>query len=496
VFGVVNIVTRQGRWLDGGTAEITAGSWGAGRLATTYGSRSSSGVEVLVGGSTYRRSGPDLYFPEFDDPASNDGLAVGLDDDRYTRGFAKIGYEGLTFDTAFYSRTKSIPTASYGTEFGADSWTLDAVGYARLASERTFDDLSRLRTEASYNRYVYEGQYTYEDGLSTDGVDAHWIRASSQYDRRLGGRNRLLVGGELLHNMKAQQWADWDGERYLDSDEGGTPWGVFAQNELRLGPNVSFTFGLRHDHYQTFGGTTNPRLALVWTPGTHSAVKLLYGTAFRAPNAYELYYDDAGFSTKVPDRLDPERVRSFEAVVEHQFRPGLRANISVFRMDLEDLVGQVLDPADGLYVFRNVAEARTAGVEIGADYRSASGISAAGGYTLQSARDSITGFARYNAPRHLAKARVSVPVVGDRARASVVAHYVSSQTNVWDEDVPPYTVADLAVTTWLRSNRLALDVKAVNLFDAKYGTPPSVDIDLTTVPQDRRSFRIGLRVLY
>lgn len=58
--------------------------------------------------------------------------------------------------------------------------------------------------------------------------------------------------------------------------------------------NLILNQGVRHDHFSTVGGTTNPRLAVIWSPYDETTVKLLYGAPFRAPNPYELYFHDGG----------------------------------------------------------------------------------------------------------------------------------------------------------------------------------------------------------
>jgi iron complex outermembrane receptor protein len=71
---------------------------------------------------------------------------------------------------------------------------------------------------------------------------------------------------------------------------------------------------VRFDHYGTFGSTTNPRVALIYAPVETTAVKLIYGTAFRAPNNFELYYQVPGQQAANPD-LKPETITTYELVI-------------------------------------------------------------------------------------------------------------------------------------------------------------------------------------
>lgn len=63
----------------------------------------------------------------------------------------------------------------------------------------------------------------------------------------------------------------------------------YVQDQYHINDDWELTAGVRYDTYSDFGSATSPRLALVWKPKEKSSVKLMYGTAFRAPNFLELY---------------------------------------------------------------------------------------------------------------------------------------------------------------------------------------------------------------
>jgi iron complex outermembrane receptor protein len=63
----------------------------------------------------------------------------------------------------------------------------------------------------------------------------------------------------------------------------------YAQDEWNFARDWTLTAGVRYDRYSDFGGTTNPRLAVVWEAAYNMTAKLLYGSAFRAPAFQELY---------------------------------------------------------------------------------------------------------------------------------------------------------------------------------------------------------------
>ncbi len=96
LFGVVNVITRQGRALRGAELAGAVQSYGGRQARASFGTRFRSGLGVMASGSLYRSAGQDLYFPEYDDPATNFGRAVNLDRDRREHGFVKLSQGPLT----------------------------------------------------------------------------------------------------------------------------------------------------------------------------------------------------------------------------------------------------------------------------------------------------------------------------------------------------------------------------------------------------------------
>lgn len=492
LFGIINIVTQQGRWQDGSQFRAEAGSWGARRASGVIGMQTMDGVEALFGGSLYRSDGPDLYFPAFDDPATWDGVAAGLDGDRYQRAFGKIVNGPMTVLAGFNSRRKHIPTASWGTDFGdPDTWTRDGRSFASLRLEKAMAAGTHIEADLSFDRYDYRASFAYGDGDSHERAEGQWITASSQVDRFVG-RHRVLVGGEARWDLRATQRNDEAGDITLDADRTGLVLAAFAQDELPLVDGVRLNVGVRHDRYDTFGSTTHPRAALVWTPGETVAVKLLYGSAFRAPTPFELDFDDGGRIQKSPTDLGPERTTSLEAIVEGSLSRSLGGTVSVFRQQTEDLIATVQDPSDSLLVFDNVGKVRAEGLEAGLSWTHGR-VRLAADWTYQRSREPDTGATSPNAPRHLLSGRAVVPLTR-ASRAGFVVRRVDRQETVFGTEVPACTVGDLTLSSDWLGGRSTLDVTCSNLFDAEYATPAGPEQAMPTIPQDGRSYRVVIGV--
>ncbi len=90
---------------------------------------------------------------------------------------------------------------------------------------------------------------------------------------------------------------------------------------------------MRYDHYYFFGGTTNPRLGLIYHPFSQTAFKLLYGSAFRAPSPFEMFYYGLGLY-QANLHLQQEIMKSYEVVLEQGLGERFHLTANVFRNQL------------------------------------------------------------------------------------------------------------------------------------------------------------------
>ena len=144
---------------------------------------------------------------------------------------------------------------------------------------------------------------------------------------------------------------------------------AYIQSEIDLLNWLTATFGLRYDDHSVYGSELNPRSALLIRYREKTGLRLLYGTSFRAPTMNDLYwYEDWGGGIGMfgnPD-LEPERSKSYELGIEHRFSKKLLGRVSLFRNDVEDLIGWTADDPDDPFSSwrpRNIATAYFEGLE-------------------------------------------------------------------------------------------------------------------------------------
>jgi iron complex outermembrane receptor protein len=219
-------------------------------------------------------------------------------------------------------------------------------------------------------------------------------------------------------------------------------------------------------------------------------VKLLYGEAFRAPNAYELYY--AGGPNKANPNLKPETIKTAELIYEQYFGAHYRALASVFRYDIDNLITQQTDPADGLLVFRNVESVTARGMEVELEGQWPSGYEARVSYSNQESKNAATGAVLENSPRHLVKLNVIAPVTTTRLTAGAELQYTSERRTLNGSDVGGFAVVNLNLVHHRLARGLTASAGVYNIFDKRYADPADTEHTQNSIVQDGRSYRFKL----
>ncbi|MDP2903031.1 MAG: TonB-dependent receptor plug domain-containing protein, partial [Methylovulum sp.] len=95
--GLINVVTKTGRAINGVQLAGEAGSFDTYKGRASYGKKLDNGADILFSASHYDSAGVEnLYFPDFDDPATNNGIAHNMDTERADRLFGRVQFEEFT----------------------------------------------------------------------------------------------------------------------------------------------------------------------------------------------------------------------------------------------------------------------------------------------------------------------------------------------------------------------------------------------------------------
>ncbi len=496
-FGVINIVTKRGRDVEPAEVSGEAASFGTYKTRFTVGRRFPQGPELLVSGSFLDSDGhPRLYYPEFDSPATNNGVAEHVDADRYASAFFKFGIKDLSVQGGYSERTKVIPTASYGTVFNDPrTQTRDERGYVELTHDHQWNARRSTMVRLYYDTTWYSGRYAFDYGLPTlvvnhDTAGGTWWGAEATMTQTIGSNHRLMIGAEYKYDLELEQ-RNYDLAVYLDDKRRASNAAFYVQDEITLREDLVLSLGVRHDHYDTFGGSTNPRLAVIFNALPNTTLKLLYGRAFRSPTPYELYYQDL-VTQKGNPQLRPETMTSTEFVMERSLTAHVLGMVSVFHNRIDDLITFETDPADGLLVFQNSGTITTKGLELEVDGRWINTVEGRVSYSYQDTEDAQTGEALTNSPQHLAKGNVIFTVVPAELFVGLETQYTSSRRTRFDSRAGAVCVTNATLVGHALSNHLQLSLTVYNVFGIDYGDPGSEEHAQDVITQDGRTVRVKL----
>ena len=246
--------------------------------------------------------------------------------------------------------------------------------------------------------------------------------------------------------------------------------GVFIQDQFKVGESFFGTIGVRLDNNSQFGNAFTYRIApayMFWQTGTK--LKATLGTGFKAPSLFYLYDPLYG-----NPELDPEKSLGWDAGVEQFFwREGFSFGATYFFNKFNEMFG--FDPLTFKTI--NINKAETNGLEIFTKAVLAQGFNVKANYTYTNAKDKSENTPDYDKklvrrPEHKAglflsysftestNANIEFIYVGEREEPDFI-NYPSRII------MPDYFLINLAVHYDLFSF-LRLQGRIENLLDKQY----------------------------
>jgi outer membrane receptor for ferrienterochelin and colicins len=353
----------------------------------------------------------------------------------------------------------------------------------------------------------------------------------------LGGRLRLALGGEaVVHeraNMEGGQY-DVDHTTVMTGLHVDAPYQVLAGSALldwRPGKALRVQAGLRFDYWNLLGNqfaddgadrgktsfpAASPRLAIITKPTDSDIVKLMAGSAFRAPSAYELYYADGG-STQVPsntcgDKLKPETIYTAELEATHKFSVDWAGVVSVYGTLARDVVESV-PVGDACAAAQNVAaeliyyrnshvDQRFLGTDLELRRELRAGIMASLQYGYNHGRYASSptddpsqpqSTRLPNAPSHYAGFKMIFPIVTTAVNGALRAALEDRRRidTTTTEQSDRAIVVDAVISGAIARHGLRYAAGVYNLFNWQYALP-AVPYATNLMPQNGRSFIFSL----
>jgi outer membrane receptor for ferrienterochelin and colicins len=497
-FAVINVVTRKAPQLKGVELSLAPASFGTYQGRASYGGQY-RGVDMLLSGTFYNSQGQNLFFPQFNSPATNYGITRNTDYESFQQVLATISFRGFTLQGLFRARDKGVPTAYYGALFNDPATkNLDYHQYLDLSYQHRISEKWDFTARTSYDQARLQAPVGYSTGLSDGSTTTqaysfrgNWWDSEAKVSGTLLKKHRITVGTEITDNLRQDQ-GDYSalGNIFVPVAQSSVIWAVYGQDEFAIASKLTLSAGVRYDHYSNFGGTTNPRLGLIYHLFHPTTLKLLYGTAFRAPEPFELTPD---YGSVFGDNLQlrPETIRSFEGVVEQGLGPHFTLSGSIFRNDINDLITLETNPK-GQEEYENSGKADATGVEVELDARMSSGLEGRASYSYVDTKQPVTQQILANSPQHLGKLNLSYPLMKQRLFASADAQYTSSAQTLAGNTVKGFSVLNFTLLGHTLGKHLDLYASVYNVFNKKYFDPGRPEDVQDSIQQDGRNFRIKL----
>ncbi|CAK0745987.1 iron complex outermembrane recepter protein [Gammaproteobacteria bacterium] len=254
----------------------------------------------------------------------------------------------------------------------------------------------------------------------------------------------------------------------------------YIQDEWNFARDWILTAGLRRDLYSDFGGTTNPRLALVWDVSLDLTAKLLYGKAFRAPSFNDQYgINPVGGGNP---NIKPETVRTIEAAFSWQAHRDTQINLNLFRYKIEDVITLV-----GA-TFTNTGRQDGEGMELETTWDIGRNLRLTGNYAHQSSIDPVNRADAGLTPHNQFYARTDWRFPNGWLFSPQINWTGKTKRTVGDTraTVPSYNLVDVTLRTGTDKQHWELTALVRNLFDSNAFDPSIYDLGrkVAYIPND------------
>ncbi len=265
------------------------------------------------------------------------------------------------------------------------------------ASLETHTDLAattKLKIGASHT--AFRNQFFYDQRLS-DALDVYedsWENLSAidaQFNHYFESMHLLTVGLEAArHAYTSPRLTDNGGERLRVA--------AFAQDEWEVTEKLPLTLvpGARVEVDSQFGTNFTPRLAARFEPWKTAVIRASIGRGYRAPSFQELYlsFDNPAVGYRIEGNTDlqPELSTSVQFGAEWKALSWATLNANLFYNKIDDLISTTkllsTSPNEPVrYVYDNIAEARTMGVETQLQFQITRTFLVDAGYTFTDSLD-------------------------------------------------------------------------------------------------------------
>ncbi len=504
---VINVITRKGNDYQGGEL---AGAWSSfdtykGRFS--YGRKHDNGLEYLVSGTGLSSEGPALKFPEQASDNNPDGLTKTNKEDG-EQVFAKAHWGDFSFEGGYGNRNKGFPGGFYGTNFDDPGNNYhDSEAFVNLQYEKTLAPNLELIARAFYGDYNNRGLYQYGSTTNNSLSHAWWTGFETRLISTHFDRHTVIGGLEVQENWLQDQM-NFDTNPYAlysQDTHNSHRIGVYLQDDIAVTEQLKLSLGARIDDYSLVNNILfSPRVGLIYQLFPETTLRLQYGHAFRAANAYQQFQayepnksdeDGDGIAETLNFRgllanpsLQPEQVETYEVGVEQTIAKYWDFTATGYYMNLDKLIAvQAVD--DDFNQQTNTNSQTGYGGEFALRRQWANGIQLRTGYSVQYAKNE-DGSSILNIPHHIYQLNLMAPLFTPKLQGGLEMQTLSSRESL-NGKVPGYTRLNLSLL-YQPIKYVDLSASVYDLLNDNMIEPTAEGLPL--MPQEGRTFRLKLEL--
>ena len=493
MFGVVNVITRNGATVDG--AELSAATQspqGQREGRASWGKLYDNGIDVLLSVSDMRARGQDLFFG-FPGTAVSSGVAYGMDGASGQKLFARIARGPWSFDYVYGNARKYDPTGVFHTDpLVTGQYQEASSALTQLQYQNSFaGDTLHLSARLFAGQFRYGSLASYGT-LYSDPGQADWRGVEASLLSTAVEGHKLMLGIEAQDNTRTdQQLLDLaHPANNIELSGSGHRVGLYGQDEWSIGKTLTSTLGLRVDHNDVTGNKVSPRAALIWQAAPATSVKAMYGRANRAPNVFERSYAD-GVSQVNNLALRGETIDTMELVLDQVIGPDLTLRGTVYHWSMQGLVALATDPQSGLPQYQNGERVKAHGMEMSADKTWDWGGRLRASLSWQDTHYA-SGVDLMNSPHLMGKFNFSSPLPANGLHMAYELQNYSARQTLDASKLDGYWLSNLNLTADKLARGMELSLGLYNLFDRRYEHPGAARNWQTSFVQDGRTVRVKL----
>ena len=335
--GVINVVTREGKDIDGTILKAEVGSFDTqtGNVLAGY----SEGAIDFVAFASYTES---QGFEPDDSRSRQDDIFRELYGKLTIGDTLTVSGRYSNYNNYFTNNTLQNHDGQDNTPFSflqatyTDEWWYNVqadikayVQYFENYQKENYltDDIQSLPFLSLFESELDQDnwRYGFDAKFDTTILDNHIVSLGFSWEYDDASSTTFDIWADttaFIYKGKVSIYPGFDSYRL----------GCFLQDTYKISDTIELTGGVRLDKHEDFHRKISPRFSLVWLPYEYLDVKLFYGQAYRTPDLYALALDSG---------VDPEKITSYEGEISFRLHRGLVIKGSYFYNVLEDLLENV-----------------------------------------------------------------------------------------------------------------------------------------------------------